>query len=95
MFAFAIFDGDDFMLARDPIGIKPLYYGYTGRPLFYLGTGRHELAGVDEVHEFPAGHYYTPKEGFVPYIPVPEIQDHLLTDIEETARSSGRPLSMR
>ena len=28
MFAFAIFDGDDFMLARDPIGIKPLYYGY-------------------------------------------------------------------
>ena len=25
MFAFAIFDGDDFMLARDPVGIKPLY----------------------------------------------------------------------
>ena len=27
MFAFAVFDGEDFMLARDPIGIKPLYYG--------------------------------------------------------------------
>ena len=25
MFAFAIFDGDDFMMARDPIGIKHLY----------------------------------------------------------------------
>ncbi len=24
MFAFAIFDGDNYMLARDPIGIKPL-----------------------------------------------------------------------
>ncbi len=28
MFAFAVIDGEDVMLARDPVGIKPLYYGY-------------------------------------------------------------------
>jgi asparagine synthase (glutamine-hydrolysing) len=39
---------------------------------------------VDEVHEFPAGHYYTPGEGFVQYYKVPEVQDHILTDIDET-----------
>lgn len=85
MFAFAIFDGGDFMLARDPIGIKPLYYGYyEGRLYFSSELGAMSLAGVDEVHEFPAGHYYTPREGFVQYYQIPEIQDHLLTDVEET-----------
>ena len=86
MFAFAIFDGDDFMLARDPIGIKPLYYGYFNDKLYFSSElGAMSLAGVEEVHEFPAGHYYTPKEGFVPFYEVPEVQDHLLVDIEETA----------
>ncbi len=87
MFAFAVFNGDDFMLARDPIGIKPLYYGYYDDNLYFSSElGAMTLAGVDEVHEFPAAHYYTPKEGFVEYYQIPEIQDHLLTDIEETSR---------
>ncbi|MCF8083447.1 MAG: asparagine synthase B [Deltaproteobacteria bacterium] len=86
MFAFAIYDGDDFMLARDPIGIKPLYYGYYHDKLYFSSElGAMTLAGVDEVHEFPAGHYYTPKDGFVQYYTIPEIQDHILTDIEETS----------
>jgi asparagine synthase (glutamine-hydrolysing) len=87
MFAFAIFDGDDFMLARDPIGIKPLYYGYVNNNLYFTSElGAMTMAGVDEVHEFPAGHYYTPGEGFVEYYQIPEIQDHMLTDIEETCQ---------
>ena len=85
MFAFAVFDGDDFMLARDPIGIKPLYYGYYNDNLYFSSElGAMTLAGVDEVHEFPAGHYYTPEEGFAQFYQIPEIQDHLLTDVEET-----------
>ncbi len=85
MFAFAISDGDDFMLARDPIGIKPLYYGHYRDHLYFSSElGAMTLAGVDEVHEFPAGHYYTPGEGFVKYYDIPAIEDHLLTDIEET-----------
>lgn len=85
MFAFAIFDGDDFMLARDPIGIKPLYYGRQNGTLYFSSElGAMSLAGLDEVHEFPAGHYYTPREGFVEFYRVPEIEDHLLTNIEET-----------
>ena len=85
MFAFALLDRDDFMMARDPIGIKPLYYGYENGNLYFTSElGAMTLAGVDEVHEFPAGHYYTPKEGFVEYYQVPEIEDHILTDIDET-----------
>jgi len=85
MFAFALFDGDNFMLARDPIGIKPLYYGYVGDKLYFTSElGAMTLAGVEEVHEFPAGHYYTAKDGFVQYYDIPEVQCHLLTDVEET-----------
>jgi asparagine synthase (glutamine-hydrolysing) len=87
MFAFAVFEGSNFMLARDPIGIKPLYYGYYEDNLYFSSElGAMTLAGVDEVHEFPAGHYYTPKEGFVEYYQVPEIRDNLLTDVKETSR---------
>ena len=86
MFAFALFDGDDFMLARDPIGIKPLYYGYRDENMYFTSElGAMSLAGLDQVHEFPAGHYYTPAKGFVRYYKIPEIQDHLLTDINKTS----------
>jgi len=85
MFAFAIFDGGTIMLARDPIGIKPLYYGYVGGNLYFSSElGAMTQAEVDEVYEFPAGHYYTPREGFVQYYRIPEIEDRLLTDIDET-----------
>lgn len=87
MFALAIYDGDNFMLARDPIGIKPLYYGYVDDKLYFSSElGAMSLAGVSEVHEFGAGYYYTPKEGFVQYYQVPPIEDHLLTDVEEATR---------
>jgi asparagine synthase (glutamine-hydrolysing) len=85
MFAFAIYDREGFMLARDPIGIKPLYYGHLGDRLYFASElGAMSLAGVNEVFEFPAGHYYTPDKGFVPYYKIPEIQDHLLTDVDDT-----------
>jgi asparagine synthase (glutamine-hydrolysing) len=86
MFAFAIYDGDNYMLARDPIGIKPLYYGYVDNKLYFSSElGAMSLAGVEEVHEFPAGLYYTPKEGFVQYYQVPPIQHHMLADVEEAS----------
>jgi len=87
MFAYAIFDGDKYMLARDPIGIKPLYYGYVDNKLYFASElGAMSLAGVETAHEFPPGHYYTPDEGFVEYYRVPEVHDAVLTDVEETCR---------
>ena len=87
MFAFAIFDGEDFMLARDPVGIKPLYYGYYNDHLYFSSElGAMSLAGVEEAHEFPAGHYYTPEQGFVRFYDVPPVEEHRLTDIDKTTR---------
>jgi len=84
MFAFVIFDGDEIFMARDPIGIKPFYYGRQGGHLYFSSElGAMSLAGVDEVHEFPAGHTYTPGEGFVRYYRVPQVSKSPLTKVEE------------
>ena len=86
MFVFALYHGGTFLLARDPIGIKPLYYGYkNGHFYFSSELGAMSLSGVNEVHEFPCGHYYTPQEGFVRFYEVPRPRDYHLTDIDHAA----------
>ena len=76
MFAFAICDEDHLFLARDPIGIKPLYYGRghdsDGAPIIAFASEMKPLADwVDELHEFPPGTYFDNRVGFVPYYQVP------------------------
>jgi asparagine synthase (glutamine-hydrolysing) len=87
MFAFALFAGNTYMLARDSIGIKPLYYGNIDGVLYFTSElGAMSLAGVEEVHEFPPGHYYTPEDGFVRYYEVPAVDDNPLTDADSICR---------
>lgn len=76
MFAFAICDGDHLFLARDPIGIKPLYYGrWTdehGTAITVFASEMRPLADwVDDLHEFPPGHYFDSRVGLVRYYEVP------------------------
>jgi asparagine synthase (glutamine-hydrolysing) len=76
MFAFAICDDEHLFLARDPIGIKPLYYGRgvdsAGVRVTAFASEMKPLADwVDELHEFPAGNWFDSRVGFVPYYRVP------------------------
>jgi asparagine synthase (glutamine-hydrolysing) len=76
MFAFALCDEDHLFLARDPIGIKPLYYGRgrtsTGEPVLAFASEMAPLATwVDELHEFPPGTWYDSRSGFASYYEVP------------------------
>lgn len=94
MFAFALYDGDRFMLARDPIGIKPLYYGYKDDHFYFSSElGAMSLSGVPEVHEFPPGHLYTPETGFQRFYQVPNPRDFLLTDARQSAELVRTTLS--
>lgn len=64
MFAFAIVHGDELFLARDQLGIKPLYCGEKD-DAFYFASEIKALAHVtDEIREFPAGHWYHSKKGW-------------------------------
>jgi asparagine synthase (glutamine-hydrolysing) len=70
MFAFAIMNGDDFFLARDPLGIKPLYCG-NGENGFYFASEIKALAvATSEIYEFPAGCWYHSRKGWHTYYEV-------------------------
>ena len=58
-YAFAFFDGTGLMLARDPVGIKPLFYG-QGDGGFGFASERKALAraGIRDVKALAPGHIY-------------------------------------
>jgi asparagine synthase (glutamine-hydrolysing) len=61
MFAFVLFDetADRYLIARDPIGIIPLYYGFDEQHRMYVASEMKALVDVcNVVAEFPPGHYW-------------------------------------
>ena len=66
IFAFALYDEemDDFLIARDPIGVIPLYIGKDKDGMVYCASELKALEGFcDEYQPFPPGHYYRGSEG--------------------------------
>ena len=61
IFAFALYDEerDEFLIARDPIGVIPLYIGYDSDGTVYVASELKALEGQCERYEpFLPGHYY-------------------------------------
>lgn len=78
--AFVVVDGDDFIAGRDPMGVKPLYYGLDERGRIYFSSEMKPIADQCKTFAtFPPGHYYTQKTGFVKYYQ-PEYEDYLKAD---------------
>lgn len=66
IFAFALYDEekDDFLIARDPIGVIPLYIGFDADGTMYCASELKALEGFCERYEpFLPGHYYLGSEG--------------------------------
>ena len=66
IFAFALYDEetDDYLIARDPVGVIPLYIGRDKEGRIYFGSELKALEGFcDEYEPFLPGHYYRGREG--------------------------------
>ena len=60
-FACILYDGEtgEFLAARDPIGIRPLYYGYGREGAVLFASEAKNLVGLAEkIMPFPPGHYF-------------------------------------
>jgi asparagine synthase (glutamine-hydrolysing) len=65
MFAFVIYQNGEYFMARDPLGIKPLYYGAGADGVTYFASEIKTLRGLaTSIHEFPAGHWMDSKTGW-------------------------------
>jgi len=63
MFAFVIYDKRkrSVFAARDPLGVKPLYYAYDRTGQLYFASELKQLSffeDIEEIHNFPPGSYF-------------------------------------
>lgn len=88
-FACILYDGEsgEYVAARDPIGIRPLYYGYDERGAIVFASEPKNLVGiVKEIQSFPPGHYY--KQGkFYCYNDIAKVKKVCADGLEEVCKN--------
>ena len=87
-FACIIYDGEskEFIAARDPVGIRPLYYGYDKEGAIIFASEPKNLTGLtDRIMPFPPGYYY--KGGrFICYCDIAKTDTVCPDDLETVCR---------
>ena len=66
IFGFAVYDSitDEYLIARDHMGVIPLYIGWDKHGTFYVASELKALEGYcNKIEVFPPGHYYTREDG--------------------------------
>ena len=77
---------NQFIAARDPIGIRPLYYGYDREGTIVFASEPKNLVGlVGEILPFPPGHYYADGE-FHCYCDIAAVERTLPDGLETVCR---------
>lgn len=86
-FAMILYDGKSLIAARDPIGIRPLFYGYLEDGSIIFASEAINLIGiVKEVTAFPPGHYY--KDGkFVRYADLTTVETYSTDGMDECLKN--------
>lgn len=77
-FACVIYDGKEYIAARDPIGIRPLFYGYNEDKIVFASCAKALLKICHDIKPFPPGNYYY-KGKFIKYYDPIKV-DRMVTD---------------
>ncbi|MDB9314637.1 asparagine synthase B [Spirulina sp. CS-785/01] len=92
MFSFILGNEQEFLVARDRLGIKPLYYIEDSTNLIFASEIKALIPWKQEIKEFPNGYYYHSTQGLQSYYSFPE-PDHFITDIDTILHKIRQGLS--
>jgi asparagine synthase (glutamine-hydrolysing) len=82
MFAFAISDSNGLFLARDPLGIKPLYWSLHNDRLYFASEIKSLAWLTSDIQEFPPGYYWHSSSGFHKYSQLEKAHPPIILDAE-------------
>lgn len=88
-FALIIYDGEkgEYIAARDPIGIRPLYYGYDKNGTIVFASEPKNLVCIcEKVMPFPPGHFWRGGE-FICYRDIAQVKKTCDDDVETVCRN--------
>lgn len=87
-FAMIIYDGEKekYIAARDPIGIRPLFYGKRDGAYLFASEAKNLVGLCDKVMPFPPGHYFD-GEKFVCYRDIAAAESYLSDDLETVCKN--------
>ena len=87
-FACVLYDArsNDLVAARDPIGIRPLYYGYSGEEIVFASEAKNLVGLVDKIYPFPPGHYYRDGE-FICYRDMTRVDKVIDDDVDTICKN--------
>lgn len=87
-YALILYDkaSDSYIAARDPIGIRPLYYGYIDGSIVFASEPKNLVGICDRIMPFPPGHYY--KDGkFICYRDLSKVTSYSQDSMDEISKN--------
>ena len=89
-FALILYDGDteSYIAARDPIGIRPLFYGYSksSHQIAFASEMQNLIGWCDDIRPFPIGSYYCDGR-FVRYEDIADVPAPMQDDMDTVLRN--------
>jgi len=95
-FAMILYDGKKKKLiaARDPIGIRPLFYGYTAEgEIIFASEAKNLVPVCKRVTPFPPGHFWD-GEKFVSYMQIEKVDAVCYDDLDTVCKNIREKLTL-
>jgi asparagine synthase (glutamine-hydrolysing) len=95
-YALILYDhkSDSLIAARDPIGIRPLFYGFDADGKVLFSSEAKNLIGLcDTIKPFPPGHYWKDGE-FVQYVDLTSVKSYSEDEIDAVCQKINEKLTL-
>ena len=96
-YATVLFDKEknDFVAARDPIGIRPMFYGYSkvSHSIMFASEAKALMDLCSDIYPFPPGYYYADGK-FTQYVDMTKVEEVVHDDLDTIHKKINEKLTV-